>query len=599
MNNPSMLRCGHILEGRYEIQSVIGRGGMSTVFLAIDNRLGKKRAIKEICRTDCENAQLLQNISMTEAEMLKKLDHPNLPQIVDIISEGQSMILIMDYIPGRNLQDLLDERMFFDEEKVVTWGIQLTDLLGYLHNQKPPVIYRDMKPSNIMIRDDGTPVLIDFGTAREYLPEDNGDTVCLGTRGYAAPEQYNGRGQTDARTDIYGLGVTLYQLLTGRTLSDPPYRILPVRRIRPCLSQGIEAIISRCTEPDPRERYADCEELKNTLIHLNENSLEFRREEWRKIVIAGCVLGMSFLFMLLFFCFGLQEEKNRSKLVAFYLQNARSDIDDKEKYINFEKALDTDPGSRYIYRSILDQYVDRAGFSSGDAAGVISLVNRVTGKGPCLEILKKEDTAGYGDFCYAFGIACFYHIRGKAGKEIALTWFEETQNLEDRNFSGKKKKRAALYRRICWYYKRFPDSEVEGERGNYGKWYKDFYNALCLLNRVKIREDDSDEEIETGYLISKEVAIELVQYGERFVQNGISTEDLQKEIGRIYAKDRKEEGTRREKAEKKEHSKEEKSRMDIFKERKTVEEVRELQELLEDAERKVLLLENRDSLKGG
>ena len=129
------------------------------------------------------------------------------------------------------------------------WGKQLCDVLAYLHSRKPPIIYRDMKPDNVQLKPDGTITLLDFGTAREYKYRgaEGSDTSCLGTRGYAAPEQYGGMGETDARTDIYCLGATLYHLLTGHNPSLPPYEMKPIRTINPALPRGLEQIILRCT----------------------------------------------------------------------------------------------------------------------------------------------------------------------------------------------------------------------------------------------------------------------------------------------------------------------------------------------------------------
>lgn len=134
----------------------------------------------------------------------------------------------MDYVEGRTLKAIVDERGAQPQEDVVNWAIQLCSVLDYLHTRKPAIIYRDLKPGNIMLRPDGRIVLIDFGTAREYKTGQEEDTISLGTKGYAAPEQYGGDGQTDARTDIYNLGATIYHLVTGKpnetSLRNPPYQ---------------------------------------------------------------------------------------------------------------------------------------------------------------------------------------------------------------------------------------------------------------------------------------------------------------------------------------------------------------------------------------
>ena len=154
---------------------------------------------------------------------------------------------------------------------MIRWGKQLCDVLGYLHRQQPPIIYRDMKPSNVMLQPDGNVMLIDFGTAREYKTGNQEDTINIGTVGYAAPEQYGGMGQSDARTDIFCLGVTLYQLVTGQNPCEPPYLLSPIRYWNEALSPELEDIIMKCTQPDAEDRYQSCEEL------LADLSFEERR----------------------------------------------------------------------------------------------------------------------------------------------------------------------------------------------------------------------------------------------------------------------------------------------------------------------------------
>ena len=201
--------------------------------------------------------------------MLKRLSHPNLPSIIDVIEDEETLLIVMDYIEGI-LSKALNEYGAQPQELVVEWAKQLCDVLGYLHTRKPPIIYRDMKPSNIMLKPDGNITLIDFGTAREFKEKNLADTTCLGTVGYAAPEQFGGQGQTDARTDIYCLGATLYHLVTGCNPCEPPYEIRLIREINPTLSSGLEKIIHKCTQKNPEERYQSCAELMSCLEHYKE-----------------------------------------------------------------------------------------------------------------------------------------------------------------------------------------------------------------------------------------------------------------------------------------------------------------------------------------
>ena len=184
------------VDNRYKIIRVIGRGGSSCVYLAENIRLHNRLAIKEVYK----NGRIVENqntMLISELSILTKLRHPGLPTIYDVIYTAQSILIVMEYIEGVSLDKHLLQNGACREEDVIKWGKQLCDVLKYLHSQQPPIIYRDMKPANIMLKPDGTVSLIDFGTAREFKSSSVEDTTCLGTQGYAAPEQYGGHGQTE------------------------------------------------------------------------------------------------------------------------------------------------------------------------------------------------------------------------------------------------------------------------------------------------------------------------------------------------------------------------------------------------------------------
>ena len=285
-----MLENGFLVDGKYKILDVIGRGGMSIVYLAINEKANRSWAVKELIRTDPRAA----GISKKETDLLKKLHHPGIAGIVDVIEQKESQLIVMDYVEGHSLDQVLEEQGVCSEREVLDIGIQLCEVLEYLHTRKPPVIYRDLKPSNVMKKPGGKLVLIDFGAAREYRRYSDGDTVLLGTRGYAAPEQYESQGQTDARTDIYSLGVMLFELVTG----ESPHRLCPVRKIRPELSAGLESILEICTRTDPAERFSSCTELKYALEHSWEMDERYQKQQKRKLagfltpVAASICLGI-------------------------------------------------------------------------------------------------------------------------------------------------------------------------------------------------------------------------------------------------------------------------------------------------------------------
>lgn len=247
----------------YEIKSIIGKGGMSTVYLAEHKRLHTRWAVKEVRKQQGTRFDFL-----AESNILKRLQHPMLPRIVDIFEDRDCIYIVEDFVEGITLEDLLKQQKKVDESQGLQWFRDLCGVLAYLHGQRPhPIIYRDMKPSNIMLQPDGSLKLIDFGIAREYKQESNADTTYIGTKGYAAPEQF-GKAQTDARTDIYSLGVTMYHLLTGKSPYEPPYQFVSVRQLVPELSHGIEYILNKCVQSEPADRYQTVDELVDDLDHI-------------------------------------------------------------------------------------------------------------------------------------------------------------------------------------------------------------------------------------------------------------------------------------------------------------------------------------------
>jgi len=275
----------------YEIKSMIGKGGMSTVYLAEHKRLHTRWAVKEVRKQQGARFDFL-----AESNILKRLQHPMLPRIVDISETEDAIYIVEDFVEGITLDDLLRQQKRVDEAQGLQWLRDLCGVLLYLHTQQPhPIIYRDMKPSNIMLQPDGTLKLIDFGIAREYKQESNADTTYIGTKGYAAPEQF-GKAQTDARTDIYSLGITMYHLLTGKSPYEPPYQFVPARQLVSELSHGIEYILNKCIQSEPTDRYQNVDELLDDLDHIyrfDRAWQKYRNAKRARVVIVAVMLAAS------------------------------------------------------------------------------------------------------------------------------------------------------------------------------------------------------------------------------------------------------------------------------------------------------------------
>ena len=273
---PNTLKPGTILQGRYRIQEILGIGGMSTVYRSRDLRFAgvdRQCAIKEMFNVgdDARVRQLRLTNFQREAALLATLTHVAIPRIYDFFEHQGSIYLVLELIQGHDLESLLSQRGGpFPEEDLIRWGLELCDVMGFLHGQQPePIIFRDMKPSNVMTRPDGRIALIDFGIARTFAPSQKG--TMIGTEGYAPPEQY--RGIADVRGDIYAFGATLHHLSTGSDpRSETPFTFAqrPPRRLNSQLSPEFEQVILRAVSYSPADRYGSVEELRSALAEVRD-----------------------------------------------------------------------------------------------------------------------------------------------------------------------------------------------------------------------------------------------------------------------------------------------------------------------------------------
>ena len=257
---------GTLLNGKYEILKKIGRGGTFDVFLARDTRLNLKWAVK----ITHSNSPVSIQSAKCEAEMLKELDHTLIPKLADTYEIEDKTVVVQEYVSGATLENIVDNYGAQPVEKVVEWTRQICNVIGYLHSLEPAHIYRDVKPANFILEPSGRLRIVDFGIMRTYKVGQTGDTCCLGTKGYAAPEQFGGMGQTDPRTDIYGIGVTMYRLLTGTDVQERNIILNPIMLDEPGIPSGLAYIINKCTQFNPRERYNSCDELLDDLNRYNQ-----------------------------------------------------------------------------------------------------------------------------------------------------------------------------------------------------------------------------------------------------------------------------------------------------------------------------------------
>lgn len=523
-----MLEIGTIIDGKYKILNEIGHGGMSTVYLAINEKANKPWAVKEIRKSCRKDFQMIRQSLLMEVELLKKLKHPNLPSIIDVIDEKENIMIVMDYIEGNTLEKVLSEQGAQKQETVIEWAIHLCDVLDYLHTRNPAVIYRDMKPSNVMLKSDGSVILIDFGIAREYKERNVADTTCLGTQGYAAPEQFGNMGQTDARTDIYCLGATMYHLVTGHNPSEPPYEMYPITYWNQKLSTGLEQIILKCTCKNPNDRYQSARELKYALQHYRDMDITTVRQNRKRLAL---FLGTAIASLLCFIAsigFGVASRNLQKDTYAEFMEMAARTTVEKDALELYIQAIDTDSTRSEAYESFCERVLEDGVFDNGEENYLLGI--NISTKKYLQNFFEKNPTA-YADFCYDIGNAYwFYYEHEESRQTHAVVWFEEAvkvyEGMEERK---EELRRSLLYMDMGGFYKKIIAAQIEGvDAGMYG------YYWTKLVAWKQMNDVQPDRELITLRMY-RELVTRSMEYARYLCEDGIRQEEIQEVYASIEA----------------------------------------------------------------
>jgi len=517
-----MLQVGSIVDGKYRILSEIGHGGMSVVYMALNEKANKTWAIKEVRKDGVLDFEAVKQGLIVETDLLKKLKHPNLPSIVDVIEDDETFLIVMDYIEGNSLSKALEEYGAQQQEYVIEWAKQLCDVLGYLHTRQPAIIYRDMKPANVMLKPDGNVTLIDFGTAREFKAKNLADTTCLGTVGYAAPEQFGGMGQTDARTDIYCLGATLYHLVTGCNPSEPPYEIKPIREINTGLSSGLERIIMKCTQRNPADRYQSAAELMYALEHYEEIDDVFRKKQKRKLGSFIAAAAASVVFAV--GGYGLSHVASELATDTYqdllYEASKTADYEKKLEIYGECIAIPNKAGEKDAYLGLMQTYKEN------DSVFSVEEANQLTKYIKNNKTALQENPENYTEICFEAGKLYWYYYDYGDGSNNQMTkakssieWFMDVLNNAPEGYinSGM----AKVYSNIGIFYRDITTAITEAsDKGKYKPLYE---NLNELLGSVAADESES-EIVRLEMLELSRSAIQ--QYATKFKGDGVEQDKL-------------------------------------------------------------------------
>lgn len=458
------------MAGKYRILQTLGKGGEGSVWLAIHVQTEQFWAVKEIARKG-------DGREFHEIDIMKKLRHPSLPLIADVLESETSIYLVMEYIRGHTLEEILRRQGSLSPWQVMEVGIQLSGVLCYLHGRKRPILHLDIKPANIIQKRDGTLVLVDFGSSWKLWGE-NQEGKRRGTEGFAAPEQYDPKRALDGRTDIYGLGATLYYLISGVTYSSA----LKKSRIPGC-PEAMSGMIRKCIREEPGQRYQDSKKLRREIMKLRRRYRWERQriQLWAALLLAIFALGLALRELPAEFSIRVEEQWNYEKLLSEALCSSG-----EERLTYYEQALFRAPGRKQAYLQLLEQAGSDGMLEESEEKQIRTLLHTIPpGQRETYEELLAKNFAGYGEVAFRLGMLYWYSYEGEEGHRIASGWFRKaTETLRKLPENRERKEweiRAEIFGHRSVYFDRlgFPEETGENQQMELAYW-EDLKQILAL-----------------------------------------------------------------------------------------------------------------------
>ena len=517
----------HILDDKYEIVRHIKVGkGMSNVYLIKDTALGKLWCLKEIIilevdkerakidpeyRKTVKNAELEYKSLYREALIMKDLSNQNIPRIVSINQTKFSTFIVMDYIEGSTLAAWIRDKGPIKPAIAIPWMKNICSVLIYLHSRKNPIIYRDMKPPNIMIANNMSAMLIDFGISEEITPDNQIIKEKLGTPGFAAPEQAKSNAPYDLRSDIYGLGRTFYATLTGMSSlpSIPSNKLPDLKERQPSITPGLYNIVYKCMEEDPDKRFQSADELLLALENIDKQDEKYIKGLKKKRNIVAVMGALSLSIIALSFvprAMSLQQEaEDYVNLVAVAEQSGKCE--------DYEAAIEMQPKVLQPYFGYIDSIKQDGVFTKDEEQHLLNLLNPV--------LLDVKADKQYGELAYEIGrLYWFYYDDNINSKMIqSVNWFKDAMDMD---YNADK---AQVFYSLGAFQRDIAKNIQESDDS--GKYIK-YWNDLMLA-----KTENSGEIMEIQ--VNSAILDAINSYTYRLGRDGVPLEDIKSELARIKA----------------------------------------------------------------
>ena len=512
------LREGDVVAGKYRILQALGKGGEGSVWLAVHLQTEQFWAVKEIQRkTDGREFH--------EINMMKKLRHPSLPMILDVLEGDSCIYLVMEYVRGHTLEEIKQKKGRFTPEQVMEVGLQLCNVLCYLHGRKNPVFHLDVKPANIIQKKDGTLVLVDFGSSWKLYGEDK-EVQRQGTNGFAAPEQYDLNRPLDGRTDIYGLGATLYYLISGVRYSST----LQKSKIPGC-PEYMSEVIRTCIQEKPEKRYQDSRVLRREMIKLRKSyqSGKQRIKIWVALLLAILTVGIALRELPAEFTVQVEENWDYEKLLAEALCTAG-----EESLAYYERALFCAPEGKQAYLQYLEQAGSDGILTKKEEEQFRSMLHTIPlGKSETYEELLAANPEAYGEIAFRLGMLYWFGYEGEEGRRIAAGWFGKMEAALGKLPENRERKewelRAELFGHVSTYFERLGrGDETEDSQNLELRYWEDLKQILAL--------QEEQEYAVTELQFFRETLNQVIFLSEELYQAGISAAEQIGVVDQIAAK---------------------------------------------------------------